>query len=166
MLKNFHRPLYERILRHGNLLLAAGLALAVWLLAHFEDESFFITAFGFTLLALAFSLLLLAALSSTAAGAGAGAGGGKSGAVVYLVPGAQAAVQGGVGRDGDRQAWRAGNRAGDAGRGGRRMAAVSRGRAAMHAPAGGVVSAYSWWWNGANHVTRNDGMVAAITSQK
>jgi peptidoglycan/LPS O-acetylase OafA/YrhL len=65
MLKNFHRPLYERILRHGNLLLAAGLALAIWLLMRFEDESFFITAFGFTLLAVAFSLLLLAALSST-----------------------------------------------------------------------------------------------------
>ncbi|HEX5341378.1 MAG TPA: acyltransferase [Duganella sp.] len=64
MLKNFHRPLYERILRHGNLLLAAGLALAAMLLMRFEDESFFITAFGFTLLALAFSLLLLAALSA------------------------------------------------------------------------------------------------------
>lgn len=63
MLKNFHRPLYQRILRHGNLLLAVGLALACWLLVHFEDETLFITAFGFTLLAVAFSLLLLAALS-------------------------------------------------------------------------------------------------------
>lgn len=63
MLQNFHRPLYQRILRHGNLLLAAGLAMSIWLLMRFEDASLFITAFGFTLLAAAFSLLLLAALS-------------------------------------------------------------------------------------------------------
>ncbi|MRW86050.1 acyltransferase family protein [Pseudoduganella sp. FT26W] len=63
MLKNFHRPLYDRILRHGNLLLAAGLVLCGVLLARFYDESFVMTAFGFTLLALSFALLLLAALS-------------------------------------------------------------------------------------------------------
>jgi peptidoglycan/LPS O-acetylase OafA/YrhL len=63
LLKNHHAALYERILRHGNLLLVAGLAMAGILLAHFDDESFFMTAFGFTLLALSFSLLLMAALS-------------------------------------------------------------------------------------------------------
>lgn len=65
MLKNFQRPLYQRILRHGNLMLVAGLALAAALLMRIEDKSFFISAFGFTLLAVAFSLLLLAALSGT-----------------------------------------------------------------------------------------------------
>ncbi len=62
MLKHYHQPLYERILRHGRLLLAAGLATSAWLLAHFEDETLFITAFGFTLLSMSFGLLVLAAL--------------------------------------------------------------------------------------------------------
>lgn len=62
MLKNFHRPLYERVLTHSKLLLVAGLGMACWLLARFEDESFFVTAFGFTLLSMSFGLLVLAAL--------------------------------------------------------------------------------------------------------
>jgi peptidoglycan/LPS O-acetylase OafA/YrhL len=63
MLKNFHAPLYQRILRHGNLLLATGLMMCAVLLECFDNQSFFMTAFGFTLLALSFALLLLAALS-------------------------------------------------------------------------------------------------------
>lgn len=63
LLKNHHSALYARILRYGNLLLLAGLGMSSWLLLHFYDETFFITAFGFTLLAFSFSLLVLAALS-------------------------------------------------------------------------------------------------------
>ena len=63
MLKNHHPAFYARLQKLGNLLLIAGLALSAWLLGHFYDRSFFITSFGFTLLAFSFSLLLMAALS-------------------------------------------------------------------------------------------------------
>jgi peptidoglycan/LPS O-acetylase OafA/YrhL len=65
MLKNFHGTLYTRILRRGNLLLVAGLVMSGVTLEAFRvvAESFVMTTFGFTLLAMSWSLLLLAALS-------------------------------------------------------------------------------------------------------
>jgi peptidoglycan/LPS O-acetylase OafA/YrhL len=65
LLKNRHRELWARATRHGNRLLAAGLALtglAFWLFL--DDRYGFVpTVFGFPLLGLAFGLLILAALS-------------------------------------------------------------------------------------------------------
>ncbi len=68
MLKNFHRELFDRMLRKGNALLVAGMAATYLTLNGFEDKlasSFFMTTFGFSLVAISFSLLLLAALSPT-----------------------------------------------------------------------------------------------------
>lgn len=71
MLKNLHAELYQRILRYGNCLLVAGL-LAVgtmfYLLSNFLEIdgygfSFWMTTFGYSLLAVSFALLVLAALS-------------------------------------------------------------------------------------------------------
>ena len=71
LVKNFHRDTWERLLRHGNAWLAAGLvsvAGVYWLL----DSSYWIdgygygwaaSTFGYSLVAIAFSMLLVAAMS-------------------------------------------------------------------------------------------------------
>jgi peptidoglycan/LPS O-acetylase OafA/YrhL len=74
MLKNFHRPLWDRLMAHGQAIFAAGAAatLALLILAYrvyYLDGvgyGFFMTAFGYSLLAMAFSLLVMAALSPQA----------------------------------------------------------------------------------------------------
>ncbi len=71
LLKNFHRPLWVRIVRHGRRVFAAGLlATGCMLFAvhhhYFIDGygyGFFMTAFGYSLVAMAFALLVVAALS-------------------------------------------------------------------------------------------------------
>jgi peptidoglycan/LPS O-acetylase OafA/YrhL len=66
MLKNFHPALFGRILKHGNALLAAGLAAAVAVLycvANEAPNTFLASAFGFSLVAGSFALLTCAALS-------------------------------------------------------------------------------------------------------
>ena len=66
MLKNFHRPLFERILKHGNALLAAGLVMAGAVLygIRYDAPNLFLTStFGFSLIAVSFALLTCAALS-------------------------------------------------------------------------------------------------------
>lgn len=68
MLKNSQRELFDRILQKGNALLAVGIGTIYLILIGFEDKfanSFFMTTFGFSLVAMSFSLLLLAALSPT-----------------------------------------------------------------------------------------------------
>ena len=71
LIRNFHRDTWDRMLRHGNAWLAAGLvstAGVYWLL----ERSYWIdghgygfagTAFGYSLVAMAFSLLVVAAMS-------------------------------------------------------------------------------------------------------
>jgi peptidoglycan/LPS O-acetylase OafA/YrhL len=74
MLKNFHRPAWERLMAHGRALAAVGAAAvaAMLTLAHFFYDirgygwGFFMTAFGYSLVALSFSLLVAAALSPAA----------------------------------------------------------------------------------------------------
>ncbi|MCC2974719.1 acyltransferase [Massilia sp. IC2-476] len=66
MLKNFHPAAFARILRHGNALLAAGLALAAAVLYGVMNEApnaFMASTFGFSLVAASFALLTCAALS-------------------------------------------------------------------------------------------------------
>ena len=71
LLKNLHAPTWARLTRHGQALLALGAAAmaGVWALScHFyhvdgEGYGFFMTAFGYSLMALAFALLVVAALS-------------------------------------------------------------------------------------------------------
>jgi peptidoglycan/LPS O-acetylase OafA/YrhL len=66
MLKNFHPALFGRILRHGNALLAAGLAAAAAVLYGVMNEAptvFLANTFGFSLVAASFGLLTCAALS-------------------------------------------------------------------------------------------------------
>lgn len=71
MFKNFHRGQWERLLRWGNQTLFAGIAaclLTAWALLNFyeiEDYgySFFMTAFGYSLVAMCFAVLVVAALS-------------------------------------------------------------------------------------------------------
>jgi peptidoglycan/LPS O-acetylase OafA/YrhL len=71
MLKNFYRPLWEQITRHGQRVLAIGAVATVTLLCcvwRFYDidgygYTFFMTAAGYSLLAMAFGVLVLAALS-------------------------------------------------------------------------------------------------------
>jgi peptidoglycan/LPS O-acetylase OafA/YrhL len=66
MLKNFHPARYERILRHGNVLLAAGLGALVGVLycldAHYPNQMI-TTTFGFSFVAISFAILTLGALS-------------------------------------------------------------------------------------------------------
>jgi peptidoglycan/LPS O-acetylase OafA/YrhL len=71
MLKNFHRPFWERITRHGQRVLAIG-AVATATLFYFEGRfynidgygyTFFLTAAGYSLLAVTFAVLVTAALS-------------------------------------------------------------------------------------------------------
>lgn len=67
MLKNFHPTLFDRILKHGNILLAAGLAMAAAVLyaVRYDAPNLFLTStFGFSMVAISFALLTCAALSS------------------------------------------------------------------------------------------------------
>lgn len=71
MLKNFHRPSWSRLTRHGQALLAIGsaatLAMLVLVATRYQIEGdgygFFMTAFGYSLMALSFAVLVAAALS-------------------------------------------------------------------------------------------------------
>jgi peptidoglycan/LPS O-acetylase OafA/YrhL len=71
LLKNFHRPLWEQIKRHGQRVLAIGVVATVTLLygmlRYYNIDgygyTFFLTAAGYSLLAMAFALLVIAALS-------------------------------------------------------------------------------------------------------
>ncbi len=71
MLKNFHKPAWERITRHGHAMLAAGAvctAIMLYLAFNFYyidnyGYGFFMTAFGYSLIAMAFAVLVIAALS-------------------------------------------------------------------------------------------------------
>jgi peptidoglycan/LPS O-acetylase OafA/YrhL len=71
MLKNFHRPLWARMMAAGTRFLVAGVGATATLFvlvvrAYYDDDAgygFFMTAFGYSLLAGAFALLLVAALS-------------------------------------------------------------------------------------------------------
>ena len=73
MLKNFHRPTWDKLMARGKLLGAVGAAavLAMLTLAHLYYDipnygwGFFMTAFGYSLIALSFALLVAAALSPT-----------------------------------------------------------------------------------------------------
>ena len=71
LIKNFHRPAWARLTRHGPSVLALGTLATMGMLAlvltRYEIDGFgygfFMTAFGYSLLALAFALLVVAALS-------------------------------------------------------------------------------------------------------
>ncbi len=66
MLKNFHPTAFARILRHGNALLAAGLAMAAAVLYGVMNDvpgAFAASTFGFSMVAASFALLTCAALS-------------------------------------------------------------------------------------------------------
>jgi len=66
LLKNFHGALYEKILRRGNGLLAAGLAAVVAMLYCLNEgapNQMLSTTLGFSLLAISYALLVMAALS-------------------------------------------------------------------------------------------------------
>lgn len=71
MFKNFHTQSYEKVLRYGNVLLVAGVVsvgIMLYLMSQFlaTDENgfnFWLTTFGYSLLAMSFSLLTLSALS-------------------------------------------------------------------------------------------------------
>ncbi len=70
MLKNFHRPTWDRLMAHGRAVFVVGvvatLAMLVGAARYNEDDNgrlFFMTAFGYSLLAMAFALLVVAALS-------------------------------------------------------------------------------------------------------
>ncbi|NHZ90630.1 acyltransferase family protein [Massilia sp. CCM 8733] len=66
LLRNFHGALYQRILRHGNLLLAAGLAAVTATLygvQHDLPDPMLSTTLGFSLIAMSYAMLVLAALS-------------------------------------------------------------------------------------------------------
>jgi peptidoglycan/LPS O-acetylase OafA/YrhL len=66
MLKNFHPRLFQRILKHGNALLALGIAMAAAVLYGVKNEApspFLTSTFGFSLTAMSFALLTCAALS-------------------------------------------------------------------------------------------------------
>ena len=73
MLKNFHRPTWDRLMARGGWLVATGaVAVAAMLtLAYFYYDipnygwGFFMTAFGYSLIALSFAILVAAALSPT-----------------------------------------------------------------------------------------------------
>jgi peptidoglycan/LPS O-acetylase OafA/YrhL len=65
LLKNYHSGLWRRITAHGNLALAAGIAVAAPTFALFLGNhfGFAMTVVGYPMLALGFSLLIVAALS-------------------------------------------------------------------------------------------------------
>ena len=74
MLKNFHRPTWDRLMARGGLLSAVGaVAVAVMMTLAYKRYfisgygwGFFMTGFGYSLIALAFAVLVMAALSPTA----------------------------------------------------------------------------------------------------
>ena len=74
MLKNFHRPTWDRLMARGGWLGAVGALAVVTMLTlaylYYDIPNygwgFFMTAFGYSLIALAFSILVAAALSPTA----------------------------------------------------------------------------------------------------
>ena len=74
MLKNFHRPLWDRLMAHGQAIFALGVVATLAMLAcayriYYLDDvgyGFFMTAFGYSLLAWSFALLVMAALSPRA----------------------------------------------------------------------------------------------------
>ena len=73
MLKNFHRPAWARLMAHGGALSAVGAAAVAGMLTlayrdYYVDGHwcFFMTTFGYSLLAMAFALLVAAALSPSA----------------------------------------------------------------------------------------------------
>jgi peptidoglycan/LPS O-acetylase OafA/YrhL len=74
MLKNFHRPTWARLTARGDLVSALGVVAVLAMLtlvdrAYYLDGvgyGFFMTAFGYSLVAWAYALLVLAALSPTA----------------------------------------------------------------------------------------------------
>lgn len=66
MLKNFHPAAFARILRHGNALLVAGLAMSAAVLYGITNDvptAFAASTFGFSLVAVSFALLTCSALS-------------------------------------------------------------------------------------------------------
>lgn len=71
MLKNFHRPVWDGITRHGQRVLAAGTAATAFMLyllyrsyyIRGEGYGFAMTAVGYSLMAMAFAVLVIAALS-------------------------------------------------------------------------------------------------------
>jgi peptidoglycan/LPS O-acetylase OafA/YrhL len=71
MLKNFHHPSWERLTRHGHAIFALGSAASAAMLYgllrfYYIDDygyGFFMSGFGYSLLAVAFALLVMAALS-------------------------------------------------------------------------------------------------------
>jgi peptidoglycan/LPS O-acetylase OafA/YrhL len=71
MVKNFHRPLWARLMANGGRIFAAGVVATVVMLTlarrtYYVDGAgygFFMTAFGYSLLAASFALLVVAALS-------------------------------------------------------------------------------------------------------
>jgi peptidoglycan/LPS O-acetylase OafA/YrhL len=70
MLKNFHRPTWDRLMARGGLLAAIGAAAVLAMLTsaylyydNAQGWGFFMTAFGYSLIALAFSVLVAVALS-------------------------------------------------------------------------------------------------------
>jgi peptidoglycan/LPS O-acetylase OafA/YrhL len=71
MLKNFHRPLWDRLMQRGQALLATAVIATITILTiafHFYyidgyGYGFFMSAFGYSLIAMAFAILVLAALS-------------------------------------------------------------------------------------------------------
>lgn len=66
LLKNFHPAAFARLLRHGNALLVAGLAIAAGVLYGVMNEAptaFLASTFGFSLVAASFALLTCSALS-------------------------------------------------------------------------------------------------------
>lgn len=66
LLRNFHGALYERIMKHGNLLMLAGLAAVsatLYGVQHDLPDPMLATALGFSLVAMSYALLVLAALS-------------------------------------------------------------------------------------------------------
>jgi peptidoglycan/LPS O-acetylase OafA/YrhL len=68
MLKNFHPGLFERILKHGNALLAAGFGMAAAVLACIRYDmpgTFMTSTYGFSLTAIGFAVLTCSALSPT-----------------------------------------------------------------------------------------------------
>ena len=73
MFKNFHRPVWERLMARGRMLSGVGAAAVVAMLTlAYRDYyvggewRFFMTTFGFSLLAMSFALLVAAALSPSA----------------------------------------------------------------------------------------------------
>ncbi len=73
MLRNFHRPTWDRLMRRGDLLSVVGaVAVVAMLTLAYRDYyaggewGFFMTTFGYSLLAMAFAVLVAAALSPSA----------------------------------------------------------------------------------------------------